>query len=52
MSVFLKYKGIEVIYEPHFEQYFIVDEEWESKNDSGLDSLEKAKNYIDNIKDE
>jgi len=50
MSIFIKYKGIEVIYEPHFKEYFIVNEKFESENMSGLKSIEEVKKYIDNLK--
>ena len=50
MSIFIKYKGIEVIYEPHFKEYFIVNEKFESENMSGLKNIEEVKKYIDNLK--
>ena len=50
MSVFIKYKGIEVIYEPHFKEYFIVNEQFEAEDMSGLKTIEEVKKYIDNLK--
>ena len=50
MSIYIKYKGIEVIYEPHFKEYFIVNEKFESENMSGLKNIEEVKKYIDNLK--
>ena len=50
MSVFIKYKGIEGIYEPHFKEYFIVNEQFEAEDMSGLKTIEEVKKYIDNLK--
>jgi hypothetical protein len=50
MSIFIKYKGIEVIYEPHFKEYYIVNEKFEAEDISGLRTIEEVKKYIDNLK--